>query len=240
MTDLLKVSNENRKTKKLRMIPELQSYLTNGRKIRSIDTLAGKACPAANTCRSEVIETENGNRIKDGKNTITRCFMASIEVIFPTVYKAHKYNFDLLRKCNSVSDYISLFEASFPINTGILRFHVSGDFFKLNYFVAALQFAKMHSDTLFYAYTKQLNYWVDYRNLVPDNFILTASYGGKYDHLIAKHNLRYSMIVENEMHAKRLNLPVDDDDSHAATNSGNFALIIHGMQPPNRKRLDSI
>lgn len=240
MSDILKVSNENRKTKKLREIPELQLYLANGRKIRSIDILAGKACPAANSCRSEVIETENGNRVKDGKNTVTRCFMASIEVMFPAVYKAHKYNFDLLRKCNSVSDYISLLEASFPKNTGILRFHVSGDFFKLNYFVAALQFAKMHPDTLFYAYTKQLNHWVDYRNLVPDNFILTASYGGKYDHLIPKHNLRYSIIVENEIHAKRLNLPVDDDDSHAATNSGNFALIIHGMQPKGRKRLDAI
>lgn len=240
MTDLLKVSNENRKTKKLREIQELQLYLTNGRKIRSIDTLAGKACPAANTCRSEVIETENGNRIKDGKNTEFRCFAASIEAIFPAVYKAHKYNFDLLRKCNSVSDYISLLEASFPTNTGILRFHVSGDFFKLNYFVAALQFAKMHSDTRFYAYTKQLPFWIDYRNLIPDNFILTASYGGKYDHLIPKHNLRYSLIVENEMHAKRLNLPVDNDDSHAATNSGNFALIIHGVQSKGRKRLDAI
>jgi hypothetical protein len=59
----------------------------------------------------------------------------------------------------------------------------------------------------------------------------TASYGGKYDNLIEKHNLRYAKVVYSEDEATRLHLEIDHDDSHAMSHGASFALLLHGTQP---------
>lgn len=58
---------------------------------------------------------------------------------------------------------------------------------------------------------------------------IVASYGGKFDSLIERHNLRYCKVV-NSVEAAG-DLPLDDDDTHAYTYTGNFALLLHGTQP---------
>ena len=69
-----------------------------------------------------------------------------------------------------------------------------------------------------------------------DNFVLTASYGGRDDHLIddPTFNLRSAKVVFSEAEAEKLGLEIDHDDSHAARPSmrdKDFALLIHGTQP---------
>ena len=67
-----------------------------------------------------------------------------------------------------------------------------------------------------------------------ENFILTASYGGRDDSLIEKHNLRYAKVVFSEAEAESLGLEIDHDDSHAAdphNQEKSFALLLHGTQP---------
>ena len=67
-----------------------------------------------------------------------------------------------------------------------------------------------------------------------DNFILTASYGGRDDYLIEELNLRSVKVVFSEAEAEEKGLPIDHDDSHAARPSmrdQDFALLIHGTQP---------
>jgi hypothetical protein len=69
---------------------------------------------------------------------------------------------------------------------------------------------------------------------ILDNFILTASYGGRGDHLISELGLRSTTVVFSEAEAEKLGLPIDHDDSHAARPSlrnQDFALLIHGTQP---------
>jgi hypothetical protein len=88
---------------------------------------------------------------------------------------------------------------------------------------------------LFYAYTKSIPYWIKYRRIIPDNFVLTASYGGVYDNLIRKHRLRCCRVVNSVKEAWQRNLPIDHDDSHAATPTSSFALLIHGTQPVGTK-----
>jgi hypothetical protein len=61
------------------------------------------------------------------------------------------------------------------------------------------------------------------------NFLVTASYGGKYDQLISQLELRSAKVVFTEAEAKKL--PIDHNDNHAATIGGNFALLLHGQQP---------
>ena len=68
------------------------------------------------------------------------------------------------------------------------------------------------------------------------NFVLTASYGGRYDYLIDDNtfNFRSAKVVFSEAEAEELGLEIDHDDSHAARpdlRNQSFALLIHGVQP---------
>src|SRR5262249_8135618 len=76
-----------------------------------------------------------------------------------------------------------------------------------------------------------LPYWVKRLDVIPDNLILTASYGGTHDHLIDAHNLRSARVVFSVQEAAALGLEIDHDDSHAMTAGPSFALLIHGSQP---------
>ncbi len=229
---MLKWSEANAKTHALAMIPTLQSYLRNKRKIYSLDLLSGWSCPMAVDCLSKVVD----GKIADGKFTKFRCFSASQEVVYPNVYNARKHNYDLLRACKSSDSMLQLLRESMPHNLGICRIHVGGDFFNRMYFLAWLSLAELNPDRLFYAYTKSLPYWLKYRHYVDSlpNFVLTASHGGRHDAMIAKENLRSAIVVFSEYQATLQGLDIDHDDSHAADPSkknNSFALLIHGTQP---------
>jgi hypothetical protein len=84
-----------------------------------------------------------------------------------------------------------------------------------------------------------LTFWVKHRNIIPDNLILTASRGGKWDQLIDTHNLREVVVVYSAEEADELGLELDNDDSHAADPNNkdkNFALLIHGMGPTGSRQ----
>ena len=67
--------------------------------------------------------------------------------------------------------------------------------------------------------------------VLPSNFYMTASYGGKFDHLIDEGLFtRYSKVVMNDAEAEALGLEVDHDDSHCFGEKP-FALLVHGTQP---------
>jgi hypothetical protein len=62
-------------------------------------------------------------------------------------------------------------------------------------------------------------------NEIPGNLILQASYGGKWDHLIAEHNLKSARVVWSTAEAEALGLQVDTNDRLAAYGSEPFALV---------------
>jgi len=231
---MLKFSNQNAKTKLLKTVKSLAKYL-NKRQIYSLDLPAGWTCPGAKNCKSRCVMVNGKATIKDGPHCQFRCFSASQEVVFPRVRRARQYNFDLLKQEKTVNNILQLLENSMPSNLGILRWHVSGDFYSLSYLRAALRLTEKHPDRLFYIYTKSLHHLakldcVDLsKGIIRPNFLVTASYGGKYDHLIKPLNIRIAKVVFSEAEAK--GLPIDYNDSHAATSGGNFALLLHGIQP---------
>tara|TARA_R110002020_G_scaffold468644_1_gene693100 strand:- start:1329 stop:2114 length:786 start_codon:yes stop_codon:yes gene_type:complete len=233
---MLEYSPANTKLKELYNVPELQSWLQDGLKVYSLDLLSGWSCPSAKDCLSKVIELPTGKKaIKDGPETEFRCFSASQEVVYPGVYRRRKHNYDTLRNL-SIGGMIHELNYSLPKDTGILRYHVGGDFFNSKYFFAAITIALMNPDKLFYAYTKSLKYWIKYRQWADtaENLILTASRGGRDDSLIDSEGLRESVVVFSEAEAKEKGLEIDHDDSHAAVPDweyDNFALLVHGVQP---------
>ena len=231
---MLRFSPANAKIVALLKVPELAKFLTDKRKVYSLDLLSGWSCPCAKDCLSKVKIVDDKRKIFDGPDTQFRCFSASQEALFPAVYAMRTENYKVLKSCKTVMGMVDVIESAMPKNTGIVRIHVAGDFFSQNYFDAWAMVAERNPSILFYAYTKSLPFWLKRREGLRkvSNFVLTASYGGRHDHLIGKHRLRFARVVLAEKAAKRL--PIDHDDSHAAmpsTRRKSFALLIHGTQP---------
>ena len=96
MKQLLKMSKQNKKLKQTLIF----------------DLPAGKTCPMANECWSYVVMNDNGKlTVKDGDNNKFRSFAASQEAQYPNVYKARKYNHDLILKyLNKENGYFHTYE----------------------------------------------------------------------------------------------------------------------------------
>ena len=242
---MLSFSKANAKLDQLHDVDELQYWLQDRRKVYSFDLISGWSCPQAKDCLSKVhvINADGKKKLIDGKDCKFRCFSASQEATFPNVYKKRKANFDILRIGQSSYEIASGIADVMPANLGICRIHVAGDFFNQRYFRAWHLVAEWYPDRLFYAYTKSLNFWVEDREHLPKNMVLTASRGGRLDHMIDEHNLRESVVVYSEQQADDLGLVIDHDDSHAAIPSqrnNSFALLIHGQQPKGSKASEAI
>jgi hypothetical protein len=210
-----------------------------GKDIATFSLPAGFTCPKAHECLSK--SNRETGKIKDGKHTQFRCFSASAEALYPNVRKSRWNNFEQL-KGKTVNDMVSLIDSSLPKHK-IIRVHVSGDFFSQDYFAAWMKVARKNPDKLFYAYTKCLSTWVKYWLVkdIPENFILTASYGGKEDYLIKEFNLRSAIVVYSVKEAEEKGLKIDHDDSLARDKSvKSFALLIHGIQPKGKKQVNRI
>ena len=227
-------SKANAKLEALYDVPELEQYLTDKRKVYSFDLISGWSCPQAKDCLSKVVQIGESRKVKDGKDCQFRCFSASQEATFPSAYNKRKRNFDALRSLKSAGEIGRVIAEAMPKNLGICRIHVAGDFFNEEYFKAWQAIAYANPTRLFYAYTKSLNYWVKLRDYLPSNFVLTASRGGRLDHLIDQYNLRESKVVFSEAEADALGYEIDHTDEHAAIpaiRDESFALLIHGVQP---------
>lgn len=225
----------NNKIKKLRKKRFAQKWLKS-KKVYSLDLQSGKDCKFAVECRSMAVKTKNGLRIKDFPQCRFRCFSASQEALFTKVYNRRLHNSRMIKKLKTVEMISSGLLSSMPKDIGICRIHVGGDFISQSHFNAWLKVAKARPDVLFYAYTKALTYWYNQQNNIPDNLVLTASYGGTLDEFIPKWGLRSAIVVNRPYEAKKRGLPIDDSDALAANparRSTNFALLLHGTQPAN-------
>ena len=230
---MVKFSLANVKIQALSQVKALKKYLKGKRKVYSFDLISGHTCPHAKDCKSKVEVVDGKRKVLDGPDTEFRCFSASQEAIFTNVYNLRMGNFTALRGM-TMEQMVELILLAFPEDAGIVRVHVAGDFFNLAYFMAWVQVATMRPNTLCYAYTKSLPYWVANLETIPANFILTASRGGRRDDLIDAHNLRSVRVVYSEAEAKAFRLDIDHDDSHAADPkraNKPFALLLHGAQP---------
>lgn len=198
---------------------------------------AGHFCPFAHECKSKA-DRETG-RIKDGPATQFRCYAATMEARHTSVRRGRWANIEQLLACKNMNEMVSLILDSLSPFAGYVRIHDSGDFFSQDYFDGWLAVARHRPKTTFYFYTKSLRYWLGRLEEVGNghapgsvaNFVPTASYGGRDDHLIEEYGLRSARVVLSEGEAEALGLEVDHDDSHAMRHGPDFSLLIHGTQP---------
>lgn len=195
---------------------------------------AGKTCPGAMFCKSFAIVGDDGKRkIVDGPDTEFRCFAASSEVQYDRTFynRASNYSMimDALKNGNAADLIDNSFQEKRTKNTKLVRIHESGDFFSGVYLDAWVEVAHRNPDLKFYCYSKSLQLFLNFN--LPKNFYFTASYGGKWDHLIdAGYFTRYAKVFMTEEDANKQGLEVDHDDSHCFGDKP-FALLVHGVQP---------
>jgi len=219
--EMLKFKDANGKLKK--MAKKL------GVKLKTFTLPAGYTCPGAKDCLA--FADRKTGKITDGEDTQFRCFMASLEATFPTLREMVWSNLELIRKAlkNGVEECADLICESLPKKFDVMRVHVGGDYFSKEYLQAWIEVAKRNPDKVFYSYSKSLRFMSEFA--LPENLVLTASRGGKYDDLIDLHAWKEAVVVYSEREAENLGLEIDHDDTHAAFGKENFALLIHGTQP---------
>ena len=197
---------------------------------------AGRTCPGAMYCKSFAVVNSYGKRtIQDGKHTQFRCFAASSEVQYDAVFNSRAENLQRIVDAlsHSVDLCVHLLEKSIAKyrtkHTQLVRIHESGDFFSAEYLQAWILVAQRNPDLKFYCYSKSLHLFLDVA--LPDNFYMTASYGGVHDNLIDQgYFKRYSKVFMTDDDATAAGLEVDHDDTHCFGDQP-FALLVHGTQP---------
>ena len=226
---------------------------SKGNKKLSKDTLifslpAGLTCPGANNCKAWVTLKDNKRVLNRGNESLFTCFAASEELRYPNVYKSRRYNFDLINGYvlkNDLKGLTNLINNSIQSNRkNVLkvRIHESGDFYNRLYLEAWKNVAELNKDLIFYCYSKSLLFFPSNKS-IPNNFYMTASYGGKYDYLIDKgYFKRFSKGVFSEEEAIKLGLSIDTDDSHCYEDKGEngFALLLQGMQEKNTASAEAL
>ena len=226
--NVLRFGEPNSKLKKL--IKKL------GLVLKTFTLPAGHTCPGAKDCLSRA-NRETG-KIKDGPDTEFRCFAASAEATYPSLRNMVWHNFELLRAAliqdekagfENSPHTADLIHKSLPKKFDIMRVHVGGDYFTKEYLQAWIEVARRNPDKVFYSYSKSLHLFRQFA--LPENLVLTASRGGKYDELIDLHGWKEALVVYSEAEAEEKGLEIDHDDTHAAFGKENFALLIHGTQP---------
>jgi hypothetical protein len=171
----------------------------------------GTTCPFALECKVTV-DRQTGKF--DVYRGAYKCYAASPER-FPGVREHRWKNFEYAKAGNKIE---------IPKNCNAIRIHAAGDFFNQKYFDDWVTLAEENPQVEMWAYTKSLIYWVKRINDIPKNLVLTASYGGRQDHLIEEYNLK-NVIVYKSPEEVPSDRPIDTNDDLARKPNINFALL---------------
>ena len=188
-------------------------------KVYEFNLPAGHTCPQANQCLMKADRLTG--KMENGPEQRFRCYAAAAER-FPAVRDARWRNLEAIKRSK---DIVGLINPAIPKKADRIRIHGSGDFFKQSYFDAWVEIARLNPDKLFWAFTKSVEFWVKRLNVMPSNFIMQASRGGKQDHLIELHGLKCATVFRTLPEALQSGLPIDIDDTYACSNQGSFALV---------------
>lgn len=128
----LRFSKANCKLARMYDLPALAEWLTGDRRIYSFDLLAGHTCPGASICLAKVLEDKSGRlSLWTGPRTEVTCFAAS-GALRRNVYNRHKSNTAAVRG-RTTDTILGMLRTALPQDAGIVRVHVSGDFYSLAY-----------------------------------------------------------------------------------------------------------
>jgi hypothetical protein len=148
------------------------------------------------------------------------CYAKQGTYMFKNVKAAHLEKLELC--VNRPDQWIELMNAELAKKKYLgryIRVHDAGDFFSKEYTLNWFKIMNANPDVNFYAYTKEVQLFkFDLKDIIPDNFTIVYSYGGRQDNLIDRDNDRHSDVFGNyeEMIKQGYSDAVDQDDKLAA------------------------
>lgn len=148
------------------------------------------------------------------------CYAKSGTYQFKNVKKAHLEKLELVLNEPERFRQMVNEELSKPKYKGkYIRIHDAGDFFSKQYALMWLEIAEDNPQCIFYAYTKEVLMFKAAKSysIIPTNFIVIFSFGGKQDHMIDREVDRHSDVFTDydQMIAAGYN-DIADDDKQAA------------------------
>jgi hypothetical protein len=211
----------------------LLKFGENNAKLFGIHTFSlpsGWTCPGAKDCLAKAVRKNGKTKLIRGQDAQFTCYQASLESIFPILFNMVHRNWELLKEAKTTEKMGELIHNSLPLNARIIRIHVGGDFYSEAYFRAWILVALNNPNIIFYAYTKSIHIWKRFQNIIPTNFVLTASKGGKFDSYITE-TMKTNEVVFSPEEAEEKGIPIDHDDSYAySIGVQRFATLLHGKQ----------
>lgn len=181
---------------------------------------AGWACPGAKDCLTKV-DRDTGKRTTRGPEFL--CY-AAVSERYPNVRNQRWKNFDLVKQL--CKDDVAVIEL--PKNATHVRIHGSGDFFNPRYLRLWIRTAQANPEVKFWAFTKSINYLVDYlenEGDMPENFEVQVSRGSKHDALIDAHPELKTATVYDRLDDVPEDQMIDFDDWAAQQPGPSFALL---------------
>lgn len=148
------------------------------------------------------------------------CYAKTGRWQFSTVKKAHVAKLELVLE--DLAKFVDMMDEELnrrKYQDKFIRIHDSGDFFSTDYAMAWFAIACQHHDKTFYAYTKEVRLFKGFQTdgLIPKNFIVIYSLGGRQDHLIDKDKDRHSDVFPSlESMAEAGYVDIGEDDRLAA------------------------
>lgn len=117
-------------------------------------------------------------------------------------------------------------------NAYAIRIHDSADWFNRAYFMVWKSIMEACPDVRFYSYTKMVPMFkkLDAEGMLPKNFTVIYSEGGKFDHLIDKTKDRHSHVFSSEEDCIAAGYVLNEEDDMPATdpNIMRIGLVVHG------------
>lgn len=162
-------------------------------------------CPGANEC-------------------ITPCYARHGAYIWSNVSLAYEKRLSLTLS----KDFIPVISSELKNRKiKILRIHDSGDYYSKKYLEKWLSIIRMFPEITFYSYTKIIPLFK--KKVLPTNFMVIYSLGGKYDHLINTNNERHAKIfLDKKSLEKEKYIDASSNDLNALTDNLKVGLIYHG------------
>lgn len=175
---------------------------------RSKDGLA--TCPNAGVCASG-------------------CYAKSGAYLFSNVANAYETRFKVTLSTSFIKSMCSEIDALLKkksVKQLVIRIHDSGDFYSAAYLTAWLNIMIKYPGVTFYAYTKMIDLFKG--RLIPSNFKIIYSLGGRLDALINQDKDRHSKVFETVDDLNNAGyIDVSSNDMLALGESKKIGLVFH-------------
>jgi hypothetical protein len=163
------------------MLLSVSNTKVSKNKIRtaSFGLKAGKTCVGAGDCLGD-------------------CFAMGANYLYPAVINKQEERLQASKR----DDFpLVITNEINELNLGGVRIHDAGDYYSKKYLEKWIEIAKQNPDVIFYSYTKSVHFFKSDRDtwsiVLPENLVVTFSYGGKYDHLINPQKDKHALVFKS-------------------------------------------